>query len=80
MIPITSPKTLGKVLRKYRKSHGLSQTEAGKKFNLPQKTVSNIEAGFPGVHINSIFRYMSSLGLEMLLEPRSDADKEEALW
>ena len=80
MLPITSPETLGKVLRKHRKDLGLSQSEAGKKFNLPQKTVSNIEAGLPGVQISSIFRYMSSLGLEMHLESRSDTDKEKALW
>lgn len=80
MIPITSPVTLGKVLRRHRKDQGLSQIEAGKKFNLPQKTVSNIETGLPGVHISTLFRYMSSLGLEMHLESRSDANKEKALW
>lgn len=80
MIPITSPETLGKVLRRHRKDLGLTQIEAGEKFNLPQKTVSNIEAGLPGVHISSIFRYMSSLGLEMHLESRSDTDKEKAPW
>lgn len=80
MLPITSPETLGKVLRRYRKDLRLTQIEAGKKFNLPQKTVSNIEAGRPGVHISSIFRYMSSLGLEMHLESRLESRKEKALW
>ena len=80
MIPITSPDTLGKVLRSYRKRLGLSQIEAGSKFNLPQKTVSNIESGLPGVRLDSIFRYMSALGLEMQLEPRDKPAKDEALW
>jgi len=80
MLPISSPETLGKVLRRYRKDLGLTQSEAGKKFNLPQKTVSNIEAGLPGIHVSSIFRYMSSLGLEMHLESRTDSFKEKALW
>lgn len=80
MLPITSPETLGKVLRRHRKDLGLTQIEAGKRFNLPQKTVSNIEAGLPGVHISSIFRYMSSLGLEMHLESRIESGKEKALW
>jgi HTH-type transcriptional regulator / antitoxin HipB len=80
MLPITSPETLGKVLRRYRKDQGLSQTEAGRKFNLPQKTVSNIESGLPGVQIGSVFRYMSALGLEMQLAFRSEAAKDEALW
>lgn len=80
MVPITSSEVLGKVLRRFRKDLGLSQSEAGKKFNLPQKTVSNIEAGLPGVHIDSIFRYMSSLNLEMQLEPRNGTAKNKALW
>jgi HTH-type transcriptional regulator/antitoxin HipB len=80
MLPITSPETLGKVLRRYRKDQGLTQSDAGRKFNLPQKTVSNIESGLPGVRLDSIFRYMSALGLEMHLEPRNRPSDTEAPW
>ena len=61
MTPITSPKMLGKTLRKYRLEQGLTQSQAGGKFNIPQKTVSSIEAGLPGVRLASVFRYMSTL-------------------
>jgi HTH-type transcriptional regulator/antitoxin HipB len=80
MLPITSPETLGKVLRRYRKNLGLTQAEAGAKFKLSQKTVSNIESGLPGVQLGTLFRYMSALGLEMHLEPRAGSIKDEALW
>ena len=80
MIPITSPETLGKVLRRYRKDLGLSQSEAGNKFNLPQKTVSRIESGISAVHLGTLFKYMSALGLEMHLEFREKSPKDEALW
>ena len=80
MIPITSPETLGKVLRRYRKELNLTQSEAGKKFNLSQKTVSNIESGLSGVQLGTVFRYMSALGLEMHLQPRDKPAKDEALW
>ena len=80
MIPITSPETLGKVLRRYRKEIGLSQSKAGSKFNLPQKTVSNIESGVSGVRIDSIFRYMSALGLEMQLDLRNNTAINKVLW
>jgi len=80
MIPITSPDSLGKVLRRYRKNLGMSQSEAGSKLNLPQKTVSNIESGLAGVRMDSIFKYMSALGLEMHLEPRNKATHDEDLW
>lgn len=81
MIPITSPETLGKVLRRYRKELGLSQSDAGKKFNLPQKTVSRIESGISAVQLGTLFKYMSALGLEMHLESREKPPAEnEALW
>ena len=80
MIPITSPETLGKVLKQHRKQLGLTQSEAGKKFNLPQKTVSRIESGTPTLQLSTVFKYMSALGLEINLEPRVKQDEEEALW
>jgi len=80
MLPITSPKTLGKVLRRHRKELGLSQSEAGTKFNISQKTVSNIESGLPGVRLETIFRLMSALKLEMHLEPRDKESNEEDIW
>ena len=80
MIPITSPKSLGKVLRQYRKKMKLSQSEAGRKFNLPQKMISNIESGLPGVRLSTVFRYMSALKLEMHLLPRDVPLDKGALW
>ncbi len=80
MIPITSPETLGKVLRRYRKDRNLTQSEAGKKLNLTQKTVSQIESGQPGVQLGTLFKIMSALGLEMHLEPRGKSAEDEALW
>lgn len=81
MIPVTSPDTLGKVLRRYRKDFGLSQSKAGGKINLSQKTVSNIESGLAGVNIGTVFRYMSALGLEMHIDSRSNQlTKNDELW
>ena len=80
MIPVTSPENLGKVLRLYRKNQGLTQVEAGGKFNLPQKTVSRIEAGAAAVRLDTVFKYMSALGLEMQLEPRNRQSDDGALW
>lgn len=80
MIPITSPKTLGKVLRRYRKDLGLSQSDAGKKFNLSQKGISNIESGLVGVRLSSLFSYMSALGLEMQLQSRTRPSKNDGPW
>ncbi len=80
MISITSPETLGKVLRRYRKDSGLTQSQVGQKFNIPQKTVSNIEAGRPGVQLATLFKLLSALNLEINLGQRDAFDNEEALW
>lgn len=58
----------------------LSQSEAGEKFNLPQKMISNIESGLPGVRLSTLFRYMSALKLEMHLVARDRPLDKEALW
>ena len=79
MVPITSAKTLGSTLRKYRKDLGLTQIEAGKKFNLPQKTVSRIESGM-SANLDTLFKYMSALGLEIHLEPRNKPENNKGLW
>jgi HTH-type transcriptional regulator / antitoxin HipB len=80
MIPITSSETLGKVLRRYRKEQGLTQSNAGKKFNILQSSISGIESGRPGVRLETVFRYMSALSLEMHLEPRDKSQNDKALW
>ncbi len=80
MIPITSSETLGKVLRRYRKEQGLTQSNAGKKFNILQSSISGIESGRPGVRLETVFRYMSALSLEMHLEPRAKTQNDKALW
>ena len=80
MIPITSVETLGRVLRKHRLQQHLTQTQAGAAFNLSQKTVSNIEAGKPGVRLETLFNMLSTLELEMRLEPRVRPGDEKGPW
>ena len=80
MISITSPEKPGKVLRRHRKDPGLTQSQVGQKFNIPQKTVSNIKAGRPGVQLATLFKLLSALNLEITLRQREALDNEEALW
>lgn len=80
MVPITSAEDLGRTLKMHRKKRGLTQVQAGAKFNLTQKTVSNIENGRPGVQLDTLFRLMSALNLEMHLEPRDTSYKGKEPW
>ena len=58
----------------------MTQAAAGRKFCLPQKTVSRMEAGTATMQLDTVFRYMAALGLEMRLEPRNKPSGEKALW
>ena len=80
MIPITSPEILGKALRKHRKDLKLTQTELGNKYNLTQKTISQIESGLPGVQLATLFKVLSALKMEIHLKDRTQSENEEVLW
>lgn len=80
MLPITSPQALGSALRQRRKTLGLTQSEAGAKFGIPQKTISRLEAGGTAIRLETLFRYMAALGLEVRLAPREVPDQTEAPW
>jgi HTH-type transcriptional regulator / antitoxin HipB len=80
MIPVTSPEMLGKAMRQHRKKLGLTQTEAGKKLNLSQKMVSQIESGLPGIQLATLFKLLAALRLEIHLESRDRPSDDEALW
>lgn len=80
MIPITSSKTLGKALKQHRKKLALTQSQAGARLNIPQKTISGIESGKAAVRITTLFKYMSALGLEIQLSDRSSGPDKTDLW
>lgn len=58
----------------------MTQAAAGRKLNLPQKTVSRMEAGTATMQLDTIFKYMAALGLEMHLEPRNKLSDDETPW
>ena len=80
MIPITSPEILGKALRKHRKDRKLTQTQLGNKYNLTQKTISQIESGLPGVQLSTLFKVLAALKLEIHLQDRTSDSSHEELW
>ena len=80
MTPITSPEILARVLRKHRKEQGLTQTQAGEEFNIRQASISKIESASAGISLDTLFRLMSALNLEMHLQDRNNDSTDEALW
>ena len=75
---VYSPKSLGAAIKRARKLRKKNQSDAGKSFRLEQSTVSNIERGITGTRIETIFRLLAALDLDMIIQDRSiTADSKE---
>ena len=68
---ITSPKMLGHQLKRFRKKKKLSQTAAGQPFCLEQSTISSIEQGANGTRLDTLFRLLAALDIEMVIRDKS---------
>ncbi|SHJ67843.1 transcriptional regulator, XRE family [Malonomonas rubra DSM 5091] len=68
---IISPESLGAALREVRKQKGLNQTAAGKLVGIDQSTVSKVEQGSGGTQLDTLFRLLAALELEMAIQPRN---------
>jgi HTH-type transcriptional regulator/antitoxin HipB len=75
---VYSPESLGKAIQRYRKLLNLSQVEAGLPFNITQSVVSGIENGSPGVQIDTIFRMLAALDLEMIIRSKKENKNKNA--
>lgn len=77
---VYSPKSLGMAIQRQRKAKKLTQTEAGSPFKLVQTTISTIEQGFPGTQIETIFRVLSALDLEMIIRTKQSSIPTDEDW
>jgi len=62
---------LGAILRRARKTAGLTQGDLGMQIHLRQSTVSRLEAGEPAVQLHTLMVVLSALDLELVVRPRS---------
>ncbi len=68
---IISPESLGFVLREERKKKGWNQTELGMPVGIDQTTISKVEQGKPGTRLDTLFRLLSALDLDLVLQPKN---------
>jgi HTH-type transcriptional regulator/antitoxin HipB len=73
---VFSPKSLGSALKRQRRLKKLSQNEAGAPFKLDQTTVSSLEQGAPGTRLETLFRMLAALNLEMIIRPKKNTSDE----
>lgn len=73
-----TPKQLGQTLRGQRKSQHLTQKDAAKIVGLLPKTISKLELATETATIESLFKLLSALQLELVVRSRSpDAQAKE---
>lgn len=73
------PHLLGAALRRERRLQNLTQQQLGKKINMRQATISKLEAGDPGVQVDTIFRVLAGLNLEIVVRTRTKAGPDDFL-
>lgn len=71
---VYSPKSLGLALQRFRKLKKLNQKDAGKAFKLKQSTISSIESGALGTRLDTLFRVLAALDLEMIIRSKDEQD------
>ncbi len=76
MQKITSPKIMGQIFKSARCHKGLTQNQAGNFVGITQAMVSRIERGESNARIDTIFRLLSALELELTITPK-DKDSHQ---
>lgn len=70
-LPAQTPDQLSALLRGHRQAVGLTQKQAAAMVGLLPKTISALESHPERSSVGSLFRLLSSLGLEMVLQPKA---------
>jgi HTH-type transcriptional regulator / antitoxin HipB len=73
---IHSPRELALAIRDRRKELKINQAEAGKLVGLKQQTLSNFENRPDGTKIETLFRILSALNLDLKIVPKEEARKK----
>lgn len=71
-----TPSQLGAVLKGCRKQRSLSQTAAGTQVGLTQRTVSVIESDAARSGIDTLYKLLSALGLELVIRDKAPDDEK----
>lgn len=64
-------KQLGAILRRARKTAGLTQGSLSNQIHLRQGTVSRLEAGEPAMQLRTLMAALAALDLELVVRARS---------
>lgn len=77
---VISPAQLAAVLRGFRDARDLTQKQAGARVGLLPKTISVLEADPGRSSISSLFKLLSALDVELVLQPKATRPDSELEW
>ncbi|EGY28922.1 Helix-turn-helix protein [Candidatus Regiella insecticola 5.15] len=77
---ITSAERLAHVLRDERKKRKLSQSETAKSILMKQSTVSNFENYPDRTRLDTLFRLLAALDLELQITNRNENSSDRQAW
>lgn len=75
-----TPQQLGQALKNCRQQRGLTQAAVGSKVGLKQSTVSVIEGHGSNSNIETLYKALSALGLELVLRDKASPDTTQVEW
>ncbi|EGN75895.1 Helix-turn-helix protein [Idiomarina sp. A28L] len=74
---INDPKALSNYIRDKRRTRGLSQARVGDLVGLRQGTVSKFESMPEKMQLDTLFRLLSALELELSVKPKNSNDLKD---
>lgn len=77
---IPSPKDLALLITNQRKKLKLSQAEVGKLVGLKQQTISEFEIKPENTQLNTLFRILSALNLDIKVSAKNEVSVTKTRW
>lgn len=77
---VHSSKELAEFMRDRRKRRKLSQAETGDRVGIKQATISTFENNPEGTKLETLFKLLSALDLELLIIPKEEAHQYNQGW
>lgn len=75
-----TPGQLGQILKGYRQQQGLSQQLVGERVGVRQSQISVIEAKEARATVETLFKVLSGLGLELVLRETPKGEPPAGEW
>ena len=75
-----TPQQLGQALRSRRATLKLSQTDVGSKAGIKQDTVSTLEIHTPSSTVETLYKALSVLGLELIVREKAQGTHSAGEW